>query len=56
MFGGIDIYVPENLKVKIKSTSIFGGVDDKKVKEVNDEKAHTLYINATCVIGGVDVK
>ena len=56
VFGGIDIYVPENLKVKIKSTSIFGGVDDKKVKEVNDEKAHTLYINATCVFGGVDVK
>ncbi len=56
VFGGIDIYVPENLKVKIKSTSIFGGVDDKKVKDVNDEKAHTLYINATCVFGGVDVK
>lgn len=55
IFGSIDIYVPENVKVKIKSSSIFGGVDEKKKnKDANNE--HTIYINATCIFGGVDIK
>ena len=53
IFGGIDIYVPKNVKVKVKSSSIFGGVDEKTKK--NDGKV-TIYINATCVFGGVDIK
>lgn len=55
IFGGIDIYVPQNVKVKVKSSSIFGGVSDDK-KHSEDEKAHTIYINATCLFGGVEVK
>ena len=55
IFGGIDIYVPENVKVKVKSTSIFGGVSDKKKHSENAE-AYTIYINATCLFGGVDIK
>ena len=30
IFGGIDIYIPDNCKVKIKSNSIFGGVSNNK--------------------------
>ena len=52
IFGGIDIFVPENVKVKVKSSSIFGGVSDKK-KNSNNTEAHTIYINATCLFGGV---
>lgn len=55
IFGGIDIYVPDNVKVKIKSTSIFGGVSDKKKNESNDS-SHTIYVNAVCLFGGVDIK
>ena len=55
IFGGIDIYVPNNVKVKVKSTSIFGGVDNKKVKNNND-KDYVIYINANCLFGGVDIK
>lgn len=55
IFGGIDIYVPQNVKVKIKSTSIFGGVSDRKQYNI-DEKAFTIYINATCIFGGVEIK
>lgn len=55
IFGGIDIFVPENVKVKIKSSSIFGGVSDEKKHSENTE-AHTVYINATCLFGGVDIK
>ncbi|MGN1085730.1 MAG: LiaF transmembrane domain-containing protein [Porcipelethomonas sp.] len=55
IFGGIDIYVPENLNVKITSTSVFGGVSDKNYRK-NDAGCHTLYIYATCLFGGVEVK
>lgn len=53
-FAGIEIYIPENVKVKVKSTSIFGGVsENKKNKEA---EGPTIYINATCMFGGVDIK
>ena len=55
IFGGIEIFVPENLKVKIKSTPIFGGVSDK-ANYSKEEQAHIIYINATCVFGGVEIR
>ena len=56
VFGGADILVPDNVKVKISSSSFFGGVDNKK-KNIDDQnKKYTLYIKATCVFGGVDIK
>lgn len=54
LFGGIDIYVPNNVKVKVSSTSIFGGVDNKCKKNENEKT--TVYIEATCIFGGVDIK
>ena len=54
-FGGIEIYVPSNVKIKIKSTSIFGGVENKSNTQV-DENSHTIYINGTALFGGVDIK
>lgn len=55
IFGGIDIYVPENIKVKVKSSSIFGGVSDER-KYSESTEAHTIYVNATCLFGGVEIK
>ncbi|MDD6880914.1 MAG: LiaF-related protein [Firmicutes bacterium] len=55
IFGGIDIFVPKGYKVKIKSNSIFGGVSNNK-KNSADNDAHVIYINATCMFGGVEIK
>lgn len=55
IFGGIDINVPENVQIKIKSTPIFGGVSDKSEHKV-DNNSHIIYINAQCVFGGVEIK
>lgn len=55
IFGGITIYVPDTINVKIHSSSIFGGVSGKN----NSNKENglpTLYINATCAFGGVEIK
>ena len=55
VFGGIDILVPDNVVIKTKSTSIFGGVENKK-DLVENKDAKTIYINATCIFGGVYIK
>ncbi len=55
IFGGVDIFVPDYVRVKIRSTSIFGGVSEKGVHDPVGE-APTLYVNAVCLFGGVDIK
>ncbi|MCI5604736.1 MAG: cell wall-active antibiotics response protein [Clostridia bacterium] len=55
IFGGIDILVPNNVNVKVSSSSIFGGISDKNHKN-SAENAVTLYINGTCMFGGIDIK
>ncbi len=54
IFGGIDIYVPENVNIKIASHSVFGGVSNHQKNR--DGNTVTLYINATCMFGGVSIK
>ena len=56
IFGGADIYIPSDVNVKITSTPIFGGVSNSKRKNNFVESAPTVYINAVCMFGGVDVK
>lgn len=56
IFGGIELYMPEDVKVKIKSTSIFGGIDNKKEQTKEKDDSKTIYVNAICLFGGVDIK
>ena len=54
IFGGVDLLVPNDVDIKVNSTPIFGGVsDDRKVKIKNNKP--TLYVNAVCVFGGIDI-
>lgn len=55
IFGGIDIMLPENVNVKINSNSIFGGISNKNKNQFNKELP-TLYINGTCMFGGIELK
>ena len=55
IFGGITILVPEDMQVKISSTPIFGGVSDER-KNKNDNSKVIIYINATSMFGGVEIK
>jgi len=54
IFGGIEIIVPEGINVKVKSTPIFGGVSNKITNSKDNTK--TLYIEAFCLFGGVEIK
>lgn len=55
IFGGIDIFVPDYVNVKINSNSVFGGVSEKNRRPAVPG-AVTVYINATCMFGGVEIK
>ena len=55
IFGGADILLPDNVNIKVNSNSLFGGFDNKKHQNSNDNQ-YTVYLNGTCIFGGVDVK
>jgi hypothetical protein len=56
-FGGAEILVPKGWRISVRSTPIFGGVEDKTDKTVRlAEDAPVLRIDAVAVFGGVDIK
>lgn len=55
IFGGTDILLPDNVNIKVNSNSLFGGIDNKKHQNSSDNQ-YTIYLNGTCIFGGVDVK
>lgn len=55
IFGGIDIFVPQDVRVKVSSTSLFGGTSNH-IKAKAPDDAKTIYVNATCMFGGVDIR
>jgi len=54
IFGGIEIIVPKDVNVKVKSTPIFGGVSNRITN--SEDNKETIYIEAFSMFGGVDIK
>ena len=54
VFGGIDIRVPANVNVQVSSVPIFGGVSNRGKNR--NAGAPTIFINATCMFGGINIK
>lgn len=55
MFGGIQLLVPSTIKVIVSSHSFIGGVGNHTCANISNE-TRTLYINANCLCGGIDIK
>ena len=55
-FGGIEILLPEGIKADIKSTAIFGGVEDKRRNSAVLADSPTVFVSGLCLFGGVDIK
>ena len=55
IFGYSEIQVPKNINVKITTTTIFGGVTNEVINS-KDTAEKTIYVNATCMFGGVKIK
>lgn len=54
-FGGVEIFVPNYVKVVSKSNSIVGGTTDKSNKNLPAD-APTIFINAQNTFGGTEIK
>ena len=54
IFGSIEILVPKDVNIIVKSTPIFGGVSNRVSKSKDNKK--TIYIQAFCMFGGIDIK
>jgi hypothetical protein len=55
LFGGNDIYVPENVNIVTKAFAIFGGVDNSAPCTA-DKNAPTVIIEGIVLFGGIDIK
>ena len=56
-FGGIDILVPKGWRISVRTTPIFGGLDDKTDhSDPPADDAPTLHVDAVILFGGVDIK
>lgn len=55
VFGGTELIVPPNVNVKVSSIPIFGGTSNKS-KTPLMAGAPTVYVNSTCIFGGMDIK
>ena len=58
LFGGVDLRLPENVIVKVKPFSVFGGVSDKRNSQAvtETEDVPVVYVNAFTMFGGVTIK
>ncbi len=52
IFGGINIKVPKDVTIKVKSTPIFGGVTNKSK---NKDSKKVIYIDAIALFGSIDI-
>lgn len=55
IFGGVTIIAPDNINVQVISNSLFGGASNKHEAK-SDKAKKTVYVDANCVFGGVEVK
>ncbi len=56
MFGGTKLIIPLDWEVQSDIVAIFGGVDDKRPPVSNPAPDKILYLDGTCLFGGLEIK
>ncbi len=56
MFGGTKLIVPPDWDVQSGIVAIFGGVEDKRPPSLTVNPGKVLYLDGTCIFGGVEIK
>lgn len=56
VFGGVDIVVPEDIRVVVDGSAVFGGFDDSKITNQPGSGAPVVHIGGKAVFGGVSVE
>lgn len=56
VLGGVEIRVPRDWQVVLEGTPILGGIEDKSRPVSEQDKKGTLFVKATAVLGGIEIK
>lgn len=56
VFGGIKLFLPEGVNVRVRKRLLFGGVHNSRHCCQMIPGAPTVYVNATCMFGGVKIR
>ena len=56
IFGKAIVKLPQNVKVEMASSSIFGEVKDLRARKTESKAGKTLYIDAKSVFGGIEIR
>lgn len=58
MFGSIIIYLPEAWELNLKSSTLFGSIEDKRLRSggVTNEKSVKLNLKCSCAFGSVEIR
>ncbi len=56
LFGSTKIYIPDDLEVIIKTTTIFGGFEDNRRKLTKESEGKVLIIKGLVLFGGGEIK
>lgn len=56
MFGGTKLIIPPDWNVQSEVVAIFGGVDDKRPPAVNHDPSKVIFLEGTCLFGGIEIK
>ncbi len=56
LFGGVEITVPNDWKVILTGTPIFGGIENKSRSVAEAKSLKDVYIHCTVAFGGIEIK
>jgi len=57
IFGGVTLFIPEEMQIEVSGTPIFGGWDDKtKATYPADDLNPVLHIKCLPIFGGVEIR
>jgi Domain of unknown function (DUF1707)/Cell wall-active antibiotics response 4TMS YvqF len=56
VFGGVDVTVPEGVRVEVSGIAVFGGRQVHGGEDSSGPEAYVLRVHAIAVFGGVNVK
>jgi hypothetical protein len=56
VLGGIDVRVPRHIRVELDGSPVLGAIEDKHLYSPVSGSDQTLYIKATAILGGIEIK
>lgn len=55
IFGSVNLIMPDNVEIKIKSFSLFSGVTEKQNNN-KSKNSKVIYLDSTSIFGGINIK